>query len=129
MGTETERLQQEIKKLIKQLGWSQKRFARELLWMTDEGFCATEKEEGQYEERVKKHLSRSATRPQLLQRYLHQLQQHEAFANLKVVVPHFVPMEGFNEDFVKGMQAISVRLDEALLKDEADALGNRPEGS
>ena len=85
MGTQTERLQREIKRLIKQLGWSQKRFARELLAMTDEGDCATEDEVGQYEERVKKHLSRSATKPELLQRYLHQLQQHDAFDNLKVV--------------------------------------------
>ncbi|NEJ61738.1 hypothetical protein GUK21_37000 [Rhizobium leguminosarum] len=112
MGTETERLQREIKRLIKQLGWSQKRFARELLAMTDEGDCATEDEVGQYEERVKKHLSRSATKPELLQRYLHQLQQHDAFGNLKVVVPYFVPTEGFNMEFVKGMQAISMKLDE-----------------
>lgn len=112
MGTETERLQREIKRLIKQLGWSQKRFARELLAMTDEGDCATEDEVGQYEERVKKHLSRSATKPELLQRYLHQFQQHDAFDNLKVVVPYFVPTEGFNMEFVKGMQAISMKLDE-----------------
>lgn len=112
MGTQTERLQREIKRLIKQLGWSQKRFARELLAMTDEGDCATEDEVGQYEERVKTHLSRSATKPELLQRYLHQLQQHDAFDNLKVVVPYFVPAEGFNMEFVKGMQAISMKLDE-----------------
>lgn len=123
MGTETEQLQWEIKRLIKQLGWSQKRFARELLAMTDEGDCANAKEVGQYEERVKKHLSRSATKPELLQRYIHQLQQHDAFANLKVVVPHLVPVEGFNMDFVKGMQLISKKLDEKLLKDEVDDKG------
>lgn len=122
MGTETEQLQREIKKLIKQLGWSQKRFARELLAMTDEGDCANEKEVEQYEERMKKYLSRPATKPELLQQYLHQLQHHDAFANLKVVVPRFVPLEGFNMNLVKGMQVISMRLDEALLKDEVDDL-------
>lgn len=122
MGTETEQLQREIKKLIKQLGWSQKRFARELLAMTDEGDCATEKEVEQYEERMKKYLSRPATKPELLQQYLHQLQHHDAFANLKVVVPRFVPLEGFNMNLMKGMQVISMRLDEALLKDEVDDL-------
>lgn len=120
MGTATERLQREIKRLIKQLGWSQKRFGRELLAMTDEGDCANEKEVEQFEERVKKHLSRSATKPELLQRYLHQLQQHEAFANLKVVVPRFVPTDGFNANFVEGMQLISMRLDEDLLKGQVD---------
>ncbi|HBP5558622.1 hypothetical protein [Pseudomonas aeruginosa] len=120
MGTETGRLQREIKKLINQLGWSQKRLARELLAMTDEGDCATEKEVGQYEERVKKHLSRSGTNPELLQHYLHQLQHHDAFANLKVVVPHFVPVEGFNMDFIKGMREISISLDAELVKDEVD---------
>ncbi|WP_153020641.1 hypothetical protein [Pseudomonas sp. BMS12] len=109
--------------MIKQLGWSQKRFSRELLAMTDEGDCANEKEVGQYEERVKKHLSRSATKPDLLQRYLHQLQQHEAFANLKVLVPHSAPVEGFSRDFVEGMQLISIRLDEELLKGEVDDKG------
>ncbi|WP_417663522.1 hypothetical protein [Pseudomonas sp.] len=123
MGTKTEQLQREIKNLIKQLGWSQKRFARELLAMTDEGDCANEKEVGQYEERVKKYLSRPTTNPELLQRYLHQLQHHDAFSNLKVVVPHFVPVEGFNIDLVKGMQLISMRLDETLLKDEVDDIG------
>ena len=54
MGTESEQLQQEIKKLIKQLGWSQKRFARELFAMTDEADTASEEEVTQYEERVKK---------------------------------------------------------------------------
>lgn len=122
MGTETEQLQREIKKLIKQLGWSQKRFARELLAMTDEGDCANEKEVEQYEERMKKYLSRPATKPELLQQYLHQLQHHDAFANLKVVVPRFVPFEGFNMNLVKGMQVISMRLDEELLKDEVDDL-------
>lgn len=122
MGTETEQLQREIKKLIKQLGWSQKRFARELLAMTDEGDCANEKEVEQYEERMKKYLSRPATKPELLQQYLHQLQHHDAFANLKVVVPRFVPLEGFNMNLVKGMQVISMRLDEELLKDEVDDL-------
>lgn len=108
----TEQLQQEIKRLIKQLGWSQKRFARELLAMTDEGDLVNEEEVRQFEERVKKHLSRSATNPELLQRYLHQFQQHDAFNNLKVVVPYFVPTEGFNQEFVKGMQAISMKLNE-----------------
>lgn len=118
MGTETEQLQWEIKKLIKQLGWSQKRFARELLAMTDEGDCANEEEVGQFEERMKKHLSRPATKPELLLRYLHQLQEHEAFKNLKVVVPYFVPTEGFEVDFVKGMKSISMKLDTGPLKDE-----------
>ncbi|MCQ4256496.1 hypothetical protein [Stutzerimonas stutzeri] len=120
MGTETEQLQREIKRLIRQMGWSQKRLARELLAMTDEGDCANEEEVGQFEERVKKHLSRSTTKPELLQRYLHQLHQHDAFESLKVVVPYFVPAEGFNINFVKGMQAISMRLDEQPFKDEVE---------
>lgn len=123
MGTGSEQLQQEIKKLIKQLGWSQKRFARELFAMTDEADTASEEEVRQYEERVKKQLSRPATKPELLQQYLHQLQKHHAFANLKVVVPIYVPLEGSNTDFVKGMQLISKMLDKELLKGEPDDAG------
>lgn len=112
MGTETDRLQREIKGLIRRLGWSQKRFARELQAMDEDGDWVTSKEVGQYEERVKKHLTRTTVPPELLGRYLQQLQQHEEFTKLNVVVPHFIADGDFSEEFVQGMRLISVALDE-----------------
>ena len=112
MGTETNRLQQEIKGLIKRLGWSQKRFARELQAMEEDGDWATPHEVHQYEERVKKHLTRTTVPRELLERYLQQIQRHEEFAKLNVAVPYSLTDEEFSEEFVQGMRLISAMLDE-----------------
>jgi len=112
MGTETQKLQQEIKRLIKQLGWSQKRFARELHGMSDEADCSTMKEVGQYVERMKKQLTRSTVAPELLEAYLQQLQSHQDFAKLDVFIPYFVPDDRLPKEFVAGMKTISGILDE-----------------
>src|SRR5689334_6152875 len=112
MGTETHLLQKEIKSLIKRLGLSQKRLARVLDAMDEDGDWATEKDVNQYEERLKKHLSRSTVSPELLQRYLQQIQRHQEFAKLNVVVPYALIDEDFSEEFVQGMRLISAMLDE-----------------
>lgn len=114
MGTETQRLQDEIKRLIKQLGWSQKRFARELHAMDDDAdtWTAVEEETSRYEERVKKQLTRPTVAPELLRRYLQQLQSHEAFANLDVIVPYFAPDASLPPALLEGMRKISAMLDE-----------------
>lgn len=112
MGTETHRLQREIKSLIKRLGWSQKRLARELQAMDEDGDWATEKEVNRYEERLKKHLARSTVPPELLEHYLQQIQRHQEFAKLNVVIPYSLIDEEFSEEFVQGMRLISAMLDE-----------------
>lgn len=111
MGTETHRLQKEIKRLIKRLGWSQKRLARELQAMEEDDGCATNQEVKQYEERVKKHLTRPTVSSELLERYLQQIQEHEDFRRLDVFVPHCHIGEEFSEEFVQGMRRISTMLD------------------
>lgn len=114
MGTETQRLQDEIKRLIKQLGWSQKRFARELHAMDDDAdtWTAVEEETSRYEERVKKQLTRPTVAPELLRRYLQQLQSHEAFANLHVIVPYFEADASLPQELLEGMRKISAMLDD-----------------
>jgi len=114
MGTETQRLQDEIKRLIKQLGWSQKRFARELHAMDDDAdtWTAVEEETSRYEERVKKQLTRPTVAPELLRRYLQQLQSHEAFANLDVIVPYFEADASLPQELLEGMRKISAMLDD-----------------
>lgn len=122
MGTETQRLQREIKGLIKQLGWSQKRFARELQAMDEDGDWSTERETCQFEERVKKHLTRPTVSPELLGRYLQQLQGHGDFAKLNVTVPYFANHRGFSEDLVEGMRRISAMLDEPSLDSNVSSI-------
>jgi transcriptional regulator with XRE-family HTH domain len=112
MGTETHRLQSEIKRLIKRLGWSQKRLARELQAMEEDGAWASTHEVSQYEERVKKHLTRPTVSTELLERYLQQIQAHQDFAKLDIFIPHAQIDEEFSEEFVQGMRRISAMLDE-----------------
>ncbi|WP_122670350.1 hypothetical protein [Pseudomonas viridiflava] len=115
MGTDTQRLQDEIKGLIKQLGWSQKRFARELQAMDDDDadrWATGEEETSRYEERVKKQLTRPTVAPELLRRYLQQLQSHEAFANLDVIVPYFEADDSLPRELLEGMTKISAMLDD-----------------
>jgi hypothetical protein len=133
MGTETQRLQDEIKGLIKQLGWSQKRFARELQAMDDDAdtWTAVEEETSRYEERVKKQLTRPTVAPELLRRYLQQLQSHEAFANLDVIVPYFEADDSFPRELLEGMKKISAMLDEegpesSVASEPSKASGSRP---
>jgi hypothetical protein len=133
MGTETLRLQDEIKSLIKTLGWSQKRFARELQAMDDDADSWTvgEEETSRYEERVKKQLTRPTVAPELLRRYLQQLQSHEAFANLDVIVPYFEADASLPQELLEGMRKISTMLDDqgpetSVVDEPSKASGSRP---
>jgi hypothetical protein len=134
MGTETQRLQDEIKRLIKQLGWSQQRFARELQAMDDDNadrWTAGEEETSRYEERVKKQLTRQTVAPELLRRYLQQLQSHEAFANLDVIVPYFEADTSLPQELLEGMRKISAMLDDqdpesSVVHGPSKASGSRP---
>jgi hypothetical protein len=80
--------------------------------MEEDGDYATSHEVHQYEERVRKHLTRPTVSRELLKRYLQQTQRHEEFAKLNVVVPYSLTYEDFSEEFIQGMRLISAMLDE-----------------
>ena len=50
--------------------------------------------------------------PELLRRYLQQLQSHEAFANLDVIVPYFEADDSLPRELLEGMKKISAMLDD-----------------
>lgn len=114
MGTETWELQQEIRKVIRRLGWSQRRLARELEALLDEDAMSTTKEVRQFEERLRKQLNRPTVAPQLLRRYLDLIKQHEDFARSTMIVPQFVPTGRFSLSFENRMREISEKLDDAI---------------
>lgn len=117
MGTETQRLQQEIKALIARLGWSQKTLAGEL-WALEYDIDFPEKEDiRRFKERLKKQLTRPTAAPKKLQHYLHLIQQHEQFKHINMIVPQLIPNAGFSYAFLEGMRAISLGLDD-MLEDE-----------
>ncbi|WP_067215614.1 hypothetical protein [Marinomonas gallaica] len=68
MGTETEKLQKEIKILLKKIGWSQAQLGRELYY--EKSDADNDDELQQWQEKVKKQLSRSTTPAETLQAYL-----------------------------------------------------------
>ncbi|WP_339648991.1 hypothetical protein [Halopseudomonas pelagia] len=112
MGTETEELQSHIKDLIGRLGWSSKRFAREIHHIEGSG-ADTDSEIANFEERIKKQLSRKTTKPSLLRRYLEILGTHEDFAELGMVMPHCYKPSSMSQELFDGMALISKRLDES----------------
>ncbi|NWB27915.1 hypothetical protein [Pseudomonas gingeri] len=121
MGTETQRLQEEIKALIARLGWSQKTLAGELWALEYDDDCPPKKDVDLFAERLKKQLTRPTAAPERLRHYLHLLQQHDQFKELDVVVPRFVPNVGFSKEFLEGMRMISTQLDERLDDEESES--------
>ncbi|MGH1450918.1 MAG: hypothetical protein ACRBBM_16050 [Pseudomonadaceae bacterium] len=121
MGTETAELQTQIKDLLDGLGWSRKRFAREI----HEVECSpadTESEIASFEERIKKQLIRKTTKPAVLRRYLEILGCHEDFAELGMVVPRFYKPAAISQELFEGMKMISKRLDETEVIQKIDPL-------
>ncbi|NVZ67111.1 hypothetical protein HX867_33920, partial [Pseudomonas gingeri] len=86
MGTETQRLQEEIKALIARLGWSQKTLAGELWALDYDDDCPPKKDVDLFAERLKKQLTRPTAAPERLRHYLHLLQQHDQFKELVVLL-------------------------------------------
>lgn len=80
--------------------------------MDEDSECATTREVNQFEERVKKHLTRPTVQPELLERYLQQIQGHQEFRKLDIYVPYPFIDEGFPDEFIDGMRQISTMLDE-----------------
>ena len=120
MGTETQRIQEEIKILIARLGWSQKTLAGELWALEYDDDCPQKAEVNRFAERLKKQLTRPTAAPKKLQRYLDLLQTHEQFKQLNVILPSFVPSADFSKEFLEGMRAISTVLDEKLNEEKFD---------
>ncbi|MDN3653425.1 hypothetical protein QWY77_11795 [Thalassotalea ponticola] len=101
----TEELQKEIKKLLGMLKWSQKRLGRELYYTKYED--DDELEVARFEEKVKKDLSRSTTKPVLLKSYLDLITHHDEFKSLGIIVPTYQKTEVLSASMESGMFEIS----------------------
>jgi hypothetical protein len=69
--------------------------------------------------------------PELLRQYLQQLQPHEAFANLDVIVPYFEADSSLPQELLEGMRKISAMLDDqgpetSVVAEPSKASGSRP---
>mgnify|MGYP000212244575 CR=1 FL=1 len=109
MGTETEKLQIEIKRLLEKMGWSQKRLGRELYFETSD--IDNDEELKQSEEKVKKQLSRKTTSAETLNAYLDFMLSHDDVRLLELVRARPVKL-GCITDSLKGeLEKLSKELD------------------
>lgn len=101
----TGELQEEIKRLLGNLKWSQKRLGREFYYLKHDDDDSAEI--SRYEERVKKDLSRKSTSPKVLQSYLDLIVQHNEFEKLDIIVPIYQQSGCLSEGMERGMVKIS----------------------
>ena len=98
-------LQDEIKKILAKLKWSQRRLGREFYIAKHE--YDDDDEIRRYEEKVKKDLTRKSTKPELLNSYLEIIAQHNEFKNLDVVIFSYHKSGVLSDTMEEGMNDIS----------------------
>ncbi|WP_019601170.1 hypothetical protein [Teredinibacter turnerae] len=101
----TAELQEEIKKLLSKLKWSQKRLGRELYYVKHNDDDAVEI--SRYEEKAKKDLVRKSTKPEVLQTYLDIIIKHDEFQKLDIIVPAYQRIGVLSDNMESGMYRIS----------------------
>lgn len=117
---ETIKLQKQIKSILTEHKLSIKSFATYYFDEYEgkkEGFIKENEDENTFYERFKKHLSRSTTRPELLNKYVDFLHTHD---DVVIRAEHIKPVSymSFDDDFKnKDMKDISERLQKKLEKE------------
>jgi nitrate/nitrite-specific signal transduction histidine kinase len=113
MGTisETIQLQETIKQMIGELGWSQNQLARNIYTEIHE--IDDEDEILNFQERVKKELQRSTTKPDKLRKYLSIICNHHEAERIDVALSKHVPLGYISESLSKKMKVISQEADKA----------------
>ncbi|MED5602844.1 hypothetical protein [Alloalcanivorax sp.] len=107
MGTknETIELQEQIKQVIRELGWSQNLLARKIY--TEIHDVDNDREIESFQERLKKELQRPTTKPDKLKRYISIIYRHPEAEHLDKTLNKYVPLGHISEYLSKGMKAIS----------------------
>lgn len=100
--------QNEIKRIISKLGWSQNRLAREIYVATYD-FDDDDKI-NKLEERLKKELKRKTTKSERLLEYISIISRHNEFKNLDLIVPSYIEGNSVSPTLKSGMAAISEKL-------------------
>lgn len=105
---DTASAQNEIKRIIAKLGWSQNRLAREIYVATFD--FDDDDEINKLEERLKKELIRKTTKPERLLEYISIISRHNEFKNLDLIVPSYSECSSLSPNLRAGMKAISKKL-------------------
>jgi predicted RNase H-like nuclease (RuvC/YqgF family) len=119
MGTERTRdLQQIIEDLIARVGWSRKALARQLHWELND--TDDEDELKRFEERLKKELTRSTTKPELLEHYLDVIRQLPECEKAGLVVPQYIGSKHLDSEIEEALRNISSDLSTSLRNKNPD---------
>ncbi|TEW52651.1 hypothetical protein [Psychromonas algicola] len=105
-------LQNEIKKIIGELGWSQKRLGREIYIATFDD--DNDDEIKKFEEKIKKDLSRKTIAPQKLKGYLEIISRHHEFEKLDIILPIYKKSHVLSNTIQTGMMKISKEIHKNL---------------
>lgn len=111
MGTasDTAQIQDQIKKVIAELGWSQNHLARIIYTETHE--IDDEQEIGRFQEKMKKDLKRPTTKPETLHTYLSIILNHPESIKLDVSLGKYLPSGYLQDCLITEMRKISKELD------------------
>ena len=108
----TRELQKTINDLIARLGWSRKALARQLYCELNE--IDDEEELRRFEERLKKELTRSTTKPELLEHYLDVIRQLPECEKAGLVVPQYIGSKHLDSEIEEALRNISSDLSKSL---------------
>ncbi|MCP4132447.1 MAG: hypothetical protein GY754_15855 [bacterium] len=107
--------QEELKKWIKKIGWSQNKFAQEYYSQLDEDKFDHEEDIEHFIGRFKKHIGRETTDIETIDLYLNFLYSLEAFRKLDYIKPYNLSEDEFDDEFNSKMEEISKFIDDELL--------------
>jgi hypothetical protein len=113
-NTETTEVQLQIKRIIKELGWTQNKFARILY--TEMNEWDDEDEILKFQERVKKELQRTSTKVEKLKKYLEILMQLPETQTIDVVSNRYVPQGAISLSLGRAMADISQEINNQYKK-------------
>ena len=103
-----------LENVLKSLGWSKKKLAREVYVELNE--IDNEKEISNFEDKVKKQFQRSSTKDEIFGGYMKNISNHRDFQQLDLIMPNFKSTSILSEQLANGISLISKELSEGLLK-------------
>jgi len=112
---ETEELQDQIRSLISELNWKTPKLAEVLyIALNDDEVSDEENEIKLFYEKLKGHLKRKTTPPQLLNSYLNIITSHPEYIKSSVVSARYIPSDSISETLRSGLKSISKSIAQSI---------------
>lgn len=120
IGTvETEELQSQINSLIHKLGWRTPKLAAVIyVAINDDEVSDEESEIKAFREKLKGHLKRKTTPPELLNNYLNIIRSHPEYQKSNVISARYVPSDNISETLRSELKSISKSITRRIGKND-----------